>query len=874
MIKVPLSWLKEYIDLNWTPEQLAEGLTLRGLEVEMLIKIGADWEKVVVGLVETVEDHPNADKLVIVKATDGQQSYQVVTGAKNLRPGDKFPLALPGARLIDGHKLVDEKAAGKRSGNLLNGELPYFTVKAGKLRGVESEAVAVAALELAVSEDFEGILVLDQAAPVGAPLQEVLGDTILDIDLSPNLGRALSMIGVAREVSAMTGVPYHLPKIELTEDGPPVTKKIKVRIEANDLCLRFSMMLIEGVKIGPSPDWMQRRLRAADQPVINNIVDITNYVMLELGQPLHAYDYDDIRGHQIIVRRAGPGEKMETLDHVERTLNPEVLLVADAEHGICIAGVMGGADSEVKDSTVTVALEGANWNSFNIRQTARGMFDRVSEAAKRYERTVDIELTTLAVRRAIQLMQEYAGGTIARDMIDEYPEPQPRKVIEFPVNEIKRLLGIEVPTNKVIEMLQALEFEIEILRPDGTYQFGEQDNETVIMVHGEQPTSESEFLMVRVPSYRNDVNIPADLVEEVARMYGYDKIPETRLQGELPPQTTQPVILLDEKVRDILAGAGLSEIITYPIIALEDLQKLYRAGPVSQGNSPPVNWSDPDHLLRLANPMSAEHEYMRPTMLPSLLNTLSENRRFNERVAIFEIGQVYLKRENEPLPEERRTLAMAMAGPRLPFSRYNPNLKETARFDFFDLKGIIEELLIRLDISSKLEVSYEPVAAEDNPMLHPGRIAVIYVKFKEQKIKLGVLGEVHPLVVEAFDLPAERVVIAELDLAIMPPLVQKERYQSVTRLPASTQDLAVVVDDDTPAGQVQKLIQETGGKLLSEVTLFDLYRGKPIPEGKKNLAYRLTFQPQDKTLTEDEVTKLREKIEKRLTREVGAEFRG
>lgn len=874
MIKVPLSWLKEYVDITWTPQQLAAGLTLRGIEVEAIIQVGAEWDKVVVGEVISVEKHPNADKLVVVQGTDGQQQYQIVTGAWNLKPGDKFPMALPGARLIDGHKLMDEKIAGKRTGDLLSGDVPYFTVKGGKLRGLESQTVAVAALELGVSEEFEGIVVLDPNAPVGAPLQQVLGDTILDIDISPNLGRVLSMVGMAREVAAMTGVPYRLPHIQIHEDGSPVSEKIKVEIEAPDLCSRFSMMVIEGVKIGPSPEWMQRRLRAADQPVINNIVDITNYVMLEVGQPLHAYDYDHIHGREIVVRRAQPGEKMETIDHVDRTLNPDILLVADAERGVCIAGVMGGADSEIKDTTVNVALEGANWNPFNIRATARGMFDKVSEAAKRFERTVDVELTTLGVRRAIQLMQQYAGGKVAKGMIDNYPTPKAHHVIEFPLSEIPRLLGIEVPTNEVIAMLHTLEFEIAHVRPDGSYQFGETDNETIIMVREEQGHSNGDVIMVRVPTYRNDVTIPADLVEEVARMYGYDKIPETMLRGALPPQSTNYAILIDEKVRDILTGAGLDEIITYPLVALDDLKKLHKAVSEDSSTAPHhLHWSDPDALLKLANPLSTEHEYMRPTLLASILNTLSENRRFVERVAIFEIGHVYLKKEGQPLPEERRTLDLALTGPRLPLSRYNPNLKEAERFDFFDIKGVIEELLVRLGIPAS-QISYEPLPTGESPMLHPGRAAGVYIQRAGQKQRLGVLGEAHPVVVEAFDLPAERVAIAEIDLQAVPALIEREQYQTVTRLPVSSQDLAVVVDEDTPAGRVQALIRETGGKLLTDVTLFDLYRGKPIAEGKKSLAYRLTFQPQDKTLTEDEVTKLREKIEKRLTREVGAEFRG
>lgn len=846
MIKVPLSWLKDYVDITLTPEELAAGLTLRGLEVGSIIRTGTGWDKLVVGQVQKIEKHPNADRLVVLQVTDGQQGYQVVTGAMNLHEGDKIPMALAGARLIDGHKLTDEQAEGKRQSPLLAGELPYFNVKPGKMRGVESTAVAVAALELGISEDFEGIVVLDPAAPVGAPLADVLGEVILDIELSPNLGRALSMVGIAREVAAMTGQKVRWPEIAVNDDGPPVADKLSVQIDAPDLCPRFSAMVIEGVTIAPSPEWMQRRLNAAGMRPVNNIVDITNYVMLEVGQPLHAYDYDDIRGKQLIVRRAKPGEKIETIDHKERELNPEVLMVADVERNLGLAGVMGGADSEVKDTTVNVALEGANWNPVNIRETARGLFNTVSEAGKRFERSVDIELTVLGVRRGIQLMQELAGGTVARGMVDVYPEPRSPQVIELPLKEISRLLGITIPREEVVQMLEALEFNITSPAP--------------------------ETLMVRVPTYRNDVTIKADLVEEVARMYGYDKIPEARLSGELPPQIPNWVYEFEDKLRDILTGCGLNEIITYPLVSMESLQALHVAANHAEQ---PLHWTEPGRLLKLANPLSAEHEYMRPTLMGSVLETVAENRRFRDRVAIFEVGRIYLPKEGQPLPDERATLAIALTGSRQPLSRFNPKVAgEADRVDFFDLKGVVEALVGRLNLSATLE--FEPVPVGEDPALHPGRSAVVYLQpTSGERVRVGILGEVHPKVVSAFQLdPLERVVLAELDIAVLQPLVQRERYKVVTRLPVVTQDLAIVVPDEVSAGQVQWLIKQTGGALLTEVTLFDLYRGKPIPEGKKSLAFRLAFHPQNKTLTEEEVTKIRQRIEARLVRELDAETRG
>ncbi len=873
MIKVPLSWLKDYVDITLSPEELAAGLTLRGLEVGSIIRTGAGWEKVIVGQVEKIEKHPNADRLVVLQVRDGKQNYQVVTGAMNLKEGDKIPLALAGARLIDGHKLVDEQKEGKRTPPLLAGELPYFTVKPGKMRGVESTAVAVAALELGTSEDFEGIVVLDATAPLGAPLANVLGETILDIELSPNLGRALSMVGVAREVAAMTGQKARLPEITFVETGDPVEKKLQVRIDAPDLCPRFSAMVIEGVKLGPSPEWMQRRLIAAGVRPISNIVDVTNYVMMELGQPLHSYDYDMLHGHQLIVRRAEPNEKIETIDHKDHEVNSEVLLVADADRGVGLAGVMGGADTEISDQTVNVALEGANWNPANIRQTSRRLFSTASEAAKRFERSVDLELTKLGVRRGIQLMQELAGGRIAQGIIDVYPEPRSPHVIELPLSEITRVLGITIPKDEVELMLHALEFDIAELKPDGSYQFQNDASQYTILVSETQ--MQPDILMVRVPTYRNDVTIKADLVEEIARMYGYDKIPETRLRGELPAQVPNYNWEFEEKLRDVLTAAGLFEVVTYPLVSLRSLQLLHSALPHSQ-DGPAHWWADPDRLLRLANPLSTEHEIMRPTLMGSVLETAAENRRFSERVTIFEVGKVYHPQADQPLPDEHRTLTIVMTGPRQPLSRYNPKAGgETDQIDFFDLKGVVENLIERLNQPASA-VEFEPVGDKETPALHPGRTAHVYVKMNGGQRKLvGVVGEVHPKVVKAFDLnPLERVALAELDIEALLSVAQKEAYKVVTRLPLMTQDLAIIVGEETPAGQVQRLIRETGGKLLTEVTLFDLYRGKPIPEGKKSLAFRLFFQPEEKTLTEEEVTRIRQRIEGRLVKEVGAETRG
>jgi phenylalanyl-tRNA synthetase beta chain len=819
MIKVPISWLKDFVDIVWTPEEIAAGLTLRGLEVEGIIKVGEDWDKVVVGKVISAADHPNADRLAVVQISDGRQTYQVITGAKNLKPGDKCPLALPGAKLIDGHKLHDE---GRIEGALKKrrNELPSFTVKTGKMRGVDSNAVACAELELGLSEAFDEIMVLDNDAPIGEPLQKVLGDTIIELDISPNLGRALSIYGVAREVAAMTDQKVRFPEIHYEETGAPVEQKINVEIKT-ELCPRFSMMVLEGIKLGASPQWMQRRLRATDQPVINNIVDVTNYVMLEIGQPLHSFDYDQIGGKKLIIRRAEPGEKLETIDHVVRELNPEIVVVADANRSRALAGVMGGVDSEISDTSVNIALEGASWNAFNIRATSREMFSKQSEAAKRFERTVDVDLTVKGVQRGIQLMQMIAGGTICKGIIDVYPDPKPLRTVDLPLREIQRLLGITVPKADVISMLEKLEFQMEDL---------------------------GDALRVTVPGYRNDVNIKADLVEEVARQHGYDKIPETRLRGELPAYQTKYELVLDANIRKALIGCNISEVVTYSLISRESLQM--------------VGYTE-DNLVTVTNPLSSEFEVMRPTMLPSLLRVMAENRRFNDQVFVYEIGRTYLT--SSPLAIETRTLSIGMSGTRTNLSRFTP-LKNPEQVDFFDLKGVLEEMFSRINLKG---VTFERMPEDGNVNLHPGRAAFILVKGE----RVGFIGEVHPKVADKFELPMERVAVAEINLEKVLPHISLETYRNVPRLQTISQDVAIILAEDKLAVEVEKLIRETGGKMLVNITLFDIYRGKPIPAGKKSLAYRLFFQPEDRTLTEAEISKLREKIEKRLTRELGAEFR-
>ena len=858
-MRVPLSWLKEYVDIPVPPEQLAAGLTLAGLEVEKLHVIGAEWDKVYVGQIATLDRHPDADRLWLTQVEYGaDQPLQVVTGAPNLHLGAKVPLALAGAVLIDGHN----PGGGK------------VTLKPTKMRGIMSAGMVCSELELGLSQEHEGILILSDDAPVGAPLQQVLGDVVLELDVTPNLGRALGLIGIAREVKAIFGGTVRLPSTAWHDDGPPVADALAVEIADPDLCARYIGAVIDGVTVGPSPAWLQRRLTLAGLRPINNIVDITQYVMWEYGQPLHAFDYDLIEGHRIIVRRARPGEQIRTIDHVDRPLDPQMLVIADAERPVALAGVMGGETSEVSDGTTRVLLESANFEYLNVRRTARLLKIR-SDASHRFERNVDPNVAEPALRRAAELMRELGGGTIRHGMVDRYPRPRNPIVVSVTPHETERLLGLRLSAGEIATHLRRLDFAVEV--PPGA---------------ADDPHVP---LDVTVPTYRNDVTIAADLVEEVARMVGYDNIPETLLGGELPPQQRNITYEMDQAMRDRLAAAGLDEVISYALISRAMLERM--GPPVPEGaatgsdDGKPRPWRylpyDPARpLVALANPISQEQEILRPNLLPSLLATLRANLRNEPRIAIFEVSHVYWSPtpdvvaarqatlgtdprwpalENEAdLPEEPLRVAGLLTGPRLPRSRFARADASDEQMDFFDAKGVVEAVLRGFNIRN---VRYEPVAAA---WFHPGRVAAVVAGDQ----LLGVVGELHPRLVAAWELPDARIGAFDLDMAVIEALGQVEpRHAPPSRYPATMQDLAVIVPDAVPAARVEALIRETGGKLLVGVTLFDVYTGPPVPPGARSLAYSLAFQALDRTLSEEDVTKLRTRIIARLQREVGAQLR-
>lgn len=850
-MQVPLKWLREYVDVALPPDELAHKLTMAGLEVERITHVGADWNNVYVGQILEIGRHPNADRLLLVTVDYGHGRITVVTGASNFAVGDKVPVALVGARLIDGH----------------SAERRYITLKPSKLRGVVSEGMICSALELGLGEDHSGILILHPDTRVGADLKEELGDVIFDFKLTPNRSDALSIVGIAREVAALTGQKVRHPSIEVPQEGTPAEELARVEVWDPDLCPRYTAMIIRGVKIGPSPRWMQERLTNAGVRPINNVVDVTNYVMLEMGQPLHAFDLDKVADHRVIVRRAREGETLVTLDGQERKLTTEMLLIADPEKGIGLAGVMGGLNSEITDDTKDIILESATFNPINNRRTARAL-NLPTEASRRFEKGLPPDLAVRAVQRAMRLMRELGGGTVSPGILDVYPEPVAPRQIVLGDGEVKRLLGMDPPRERVEAILRALEFE------------------TVA-----QPGS----LLVTVPPHRVDVTQPADLVEEVLRITGYEAIPDTLLAGELPPQTINLERHWEDVARQTLVGSGLAEIICYSLTSQARMRRLLAGLP--EGEAPrvqvrpdpraeprplagplpavidPALYSGEIEPLRVMNPLASDADVLRTTALANMLETLRDNLRHHDRdVDLFEIARIYVPTQ-ERLPDERRVVSLAMGG-----YRSGARLGERVATDFFDLKGPVEELLARFGLG---DAAFVPAI---HPVFHPGRAALVVQggpqaaddrDWPQPDQVLGIIGEVRREVAEAFDISGQRVYLATLDLArLIAAASNLRQYRPLLRYPPVIQDIAVVVEEALPAATVAERIRRAGGPLLREARLFDVYVGEPIPAGKKSLAYSLTYQSPDHTLTDEEVKTVHRRIEEALVRGLGAAIRG
>ncbi|MDP6799796.1 MAG: phenylalanine--tRNA ligase subunit beta [SAR202 cluster bacterium] len=824
---VPISWLKNYVPITDLPKELAHRLTMAGVEVGDVEQIGADWDrdKVIVGHVLEVNPHPNADRLSLptVDLGDGETAT-VVCGAPNVAAGQKIAFAKEGARLFS-----------PRSGGVEE-------LKRAKIRGVESAGMVCSRMELGMGEDHDGILVLDAAAAVGTPLVDLLGDAILDVEVTPNRPDCLSVLGIAHEVAALTGQPATEPDISYPEDGPAIEGQIKIEVADPNLCYRYTASLVTSITIGPSPEWMQQALVKAGQRPINNIVDITNFVMLEYGQPLHAFDYDKVNDKTVIVRAAREGEVFETLDGESRRLEPPMLTIADAHDAVGLAGVMGGSNSEMTEQTTSVLLESANFSPINTRRT-RTMLGMNTEASYRFERGIRAALAPLALRRATKLILDLCGGQAASGIVDLYPtdrEPSPVKISR---SRVRQVLGVDYPMPQIERVLASLGFET--AEPPGGL------IDLIEAVEAGPVAERSDTLWLKPPYWRSDITIEDELVEEVARIVGYDTIPTTMLSTAIPHWEPQPMTEFKDAVKDLMASAGLQETISY---SLTTLDRLASVDAVDDSNPP----------IRMANPMSVEWEYLRTSLRSSVLMTLASNRRMaqSDGIRIFEVGRIYAPQDEakeRDLPDEKEMLVGVLSGPRFSTSW----TAEEAEMGFFDAKGALEYMFGRLGV----DVVYEPA---DDSVLHPGRTAVMLAG----KTRLGVVGEVRADVLDRFELDGYPVALFEIDMETLLSVASAVdlTYRAASRFPESYRDLALVVDSEVSSARIQQIIDRH--RLVIGSTPFDVYEGEGVPDGKKSVAFRVVFQSDRSTLTSEEVDKFQGDIVRQLGRQLGAELRG
>lgn len=809
-MKVPLSWVSELVavdlDLDLAVAELATRLTMAGLEVEAVRHVGADWRGVTISRVVDLERHPRASALSVARLDLGGREATVVTAAPNLHVG----------------AVVPHVAAG--------GRLPAGEVGSRTFQGIMSEGMVCSGDELDISPDKDGIYLLEEDAPVGEALAAYLGEVVLDIYVTANRPDCMSMVGIAREIHALTGAPYRALMGQIADYPPPggrvpAGSLLSVQIEDVRGCPRFTAGLVQGLAIRPSPHRVQRRLHFAGVRPISNVVDVTNYVMLEVGQPLHAFDRQRLSGPRIVVRRAADGERLVTLDGEERTLRPDMMVVADEAAARSLAGIMGGADSEITPDTRDVVIEGANWDRATTRITSAAL-GLTTEAGRRFGRGVDPELTVRAVSRAVAMTLDLSGGTSAAGLVDEYPGRVAPPVIRVRPAQIEALLGTAYPTEVMVSSLSALDF-------------------------GVQQGAGGE-LVVSVPSHRRfDVEHRADLAEEVARLVGYETIPTTTLGGRLPEPRRDGdggfgVELL---ARRALAAAGLQEVITYSLVD-PGLAASLAATPEAVAEA----------AIRVANPPSAEHSVLRPGLLGSLLHTVRTSLRHRPRLLIFELARTW-HGELAPLPREERHVGIALTGRRSPEGWATGD----AELDFFDLKGIVETLAAAL----AAPLVYE---AGEHPSLHPGRTARVCAASGEL---VGFLGQVHPVVAEQLGLERRAVLAAELDFELL--LRVRSGVAAVatpSRFPPAQRDIAVVVAEATRNADVETAIRRAAAPLLHELRVFDVYRGGAVAEGRKSLAYALSYQAADRTLADDEVAAVHGRVEQALTATFGAEVRG
>jgi phenylalanyl-tRNA synthetase beta chain len=827
-MKVTLNWLKQYVDFNWSPEELTERLTMLGLEVEGVQKLGGQFDGIVVAQVITRDKHPNADKLSVCRVHDGTGERQIVCGAQNHKPGDKVPLILPGASLP-----------------LKPGDKEPFTIKVGKIRGVESHGMMCSHEELGIDPEKiglkkeEGLLILREDAQVGQPFATYLGlggsDVVYDLEVTPNRPDLNSLIGIAREIGALTGNPLKVPVIALPASQENTSDLVAVRIEDTDLCPRYNARVVKGVKIGPSPDWLRSSLEKVGIRSINNVVDVTNFVMLEIGQPLHAFDYHLIaRGTDgrptIVIRRARDGEEFVTLDNQKRGLDAEMLLIADEQKGIALAGVMGGQNTEINDRTVDVLIESAYFKPTNIRRTSKRLGLR-TDASYRFERGADIGISDWASQRCAQLILETAGGTLASGVVDAFPAPAARKQITLRHKKVNDLLGITLRPEEMEYYLVQLGLKTMNRKPRP-------------VAAEETPATVLEPVTFEIPTWRVDLKRETDLIEEIERLHGLDKVPATPPRGAIGSHPFDAIHDQIAEARRILCGIGLNEAQGQTLIS-------EAAAKVWSGATPAL----------LANPLSSDMSALRPSLLPCLLDSLRNNvSRKNNDVALFEVGRVFSV-DGGQTREERRC-AIALTGQRQPL--FWSGGERDAKFDIYDLKGLVEEFLEQFGLRG---VQFVRRAESTTGLLESATITL------GGKLVLGEMGQLLPGLARQHDL-RDAVLLAELNLDLLIHRRNPARsFKPLPAFPSVRRDVAMLVPETVTHDAVLAVVRQAKAANLESVDLFDVFRGKNVPEGRKSLAYAFTYRNAGRTLTDPEVNAAHDKLVADLKQKLGASLR-
>jgi phenylalanyl-tRNA synthetase beta chain len=799
---ITVNWLKDYVEFDITPEELAEKLTMAGLEVESIEYRGRGLENVVVAQILDIKPHPNAEKLSLCDVTDGEKNYSIVCGANNMKPGDKVALAGIGTALPPGPKFPEG-----------------MTIKRAKIRGEVSEGMLCAENELGIGEEGEGIMILPDSANIGSRLIDEMGfnDVLFDISVTPNRPDCLSVVGVAREVSAILGTKLHYPDLTVNEEETDIKELAKVELLDREKCPRYSCRVIRNVSIGPSPLWLKSRLESSGIRSINNIVDVTNYVLLELGQPLHAFDYDLIEDKKIVVRAAGDGDVITTLDGVERKLSSDDLLICDGKRPVAIAGVMGGANTEVSESTKSILLESAYFDPVAIRRMSRKTGLK-SESSYRFERGVDPNGITNALDRAGELMRVLSGGQIAKGRIDEYPVKIEPPLLGLSMRRVNSLLGTIIDSGELSRITEGLGLE--------------------------KMESSNGELLFRIPTYRVDLTREIDLIEELARLHGYRNISSTLPSALMKSEHPDPATRVRERFKEILISNGFNEAINY---SFEDYELLTLFGITE--------------ALRILNPLSSVGSVMRTSLIPSLIrNTVLNLNRQEQDVRLFEIGKIFVPSGKGNLPVEITKLATAATG------RRQPELWDKEEFDFFDLKTLLERGLDASSVADNVSFS----RASEIGFLHPGKSAVISIGDEEA----GFIGELHPDLRERLEI-TKRLYVMEIDLDKVTGRfgVSRKIFCPLPRFPSVRRDIALVVDEGTPASDILDEIKKTGSKLIEGAEIFDVFTGGPIEKGKKSVAISLQLRASNKTLTEEEINKAQDKTIKNLQLAIGAELR-